>query len=225
MAADGTPPYLWSQDGTNYDSKNTITGLHIGANTIWVKDSNNCIHKEDIIVPGPPAPLEMPRKIEAVPCYQDNGGEVDAAITGGWFPYEYLWYHTSSTDLHQTNLSAGEYRLSVVDARGCAVDSIMRVSQLYCCDCYFPNAFTPNGDDKNDIFRAISPAADVEAYQLSVYNRWGARVFSTSNIKVGWDGTIGGITSDIGTYFFQCKLKCRNKKNDVFLKGEVILLR
>ena len=51
-----------------------------------------------------------------------------------------------------------------------------------------PNAFTPNGDGANDIFRPLLECPSGE-YQLAVYNRWGQKVFSSNNPNDGWDGT------------------------------------
>jgi len=44
-----------------------------------------------------------------------------------------------------------------------------------------PNAFTPNGDGKNDVFR-IPPDATLNLEEFSIYDRWGAKIFSTKNV-------------------------------------------
>ncbi len=224
-AQNGTDPYLWSRDGTNYQSNNSFANFTVGTNTIFVKDSNGCIKQHTFNVPGPENPLVIAYDMIGVPCYLSSGGEIDAQIKGGWYPYSYNWSHSASQNLLQTNLSADVYTLSVLDDKNCRIDSIIRLPQNYCCDCYFPNAFTPNGDSKNDVFRAISPAKDIERYELSIYNRWGARIFSTQQVEGKWDGTIKGEPAPVGTYFFKCTLKCLNKADDVFLKGDVILIR
>lgn len=224
-AQQGTAPYVWSLDGISYKPQNALSGFEIGPNTIYVKDAKGCENELEIIIPGPSDPLEINYDLLPVPCYTKIGGEIDAQINGGWYPYTYSWGHTASQNLLQTDLNAGKYVLSVRDDRNCQLDSVITVEQKYCCDCYFPNAFTPNGDGNNEVFRAISPASDIESYNLSVYNRWGNRVFTTNEISGSWDGTINGEIAPIGTYFFKCNLKCLNKADNVFLKGDVILVR
>lgn len=224
-ASQGTPSYAWSINGTNYQLNNSFDGFTVGTNTIYVVDSNGCKVEHEFIVPGPPSALEIITDLTAVPCYFKSGGEIDAQIVGGWSPYTYNWGHTTSKNLLLTNMNAGRYTLSVQDDRNCQIDSIITVEQNYCCDCYFPNAFTPNGDGNNEKFRAISPATDIEHYSLSVYNRWGARIFRTNDISGAWDGTINGEPAPIGTYFYKCSLKCINKADDVFLTGDLILVR
>ena len=224
-AQDGTPPYLWSTDGISYQSQSNLSGFTIGKNTVFVKDSLGCVKQDEIIIPGPPSPLKIDYESIAVPCYFSEGGEIDAQIKGGWSPYTFAWNHSNSQNLLQTNLTAGVYVLSVQDNKNCSVDSAILIPQKYCCDCYFPNAFTPNGDTKNDVFRAITPATDIVKYQLQVYNRWGTRVFSTNAVEGSWDGMYKGEPAPIGTYYFQCKLKCQNKEDDVYLKGDIMLIR
>lgn len=221
----GTTPYDWSLNGTNYSAQNTYSGFGVGANTIFVRDAKGCKKTFEFIVPGPPSALEILADIENVPCYNETGGELDAQIIGGWLPYTYAWSPAAGQILTRTDLYAGNYILTVSDDRNCSIDSNFIVPQNYCCDCYFPNAFTPNGDGKNDVFRAISPASDIERFELVVYNRWGVVVFKTNQVSGAWDGTLHGEAAQIGSYFFKCRLKCLNKEDDVFLKGDVTLLR
>jgi len=225
QATKGKAPYQWSLNGLSYQAQNTFSVLTIGTHTIFVIDANNCKNSKSILIPGPAMPLEIRRNITPVPCYQENQGVINAMIRGGWVPYTYTWSHTTSKNLYQNLLSAGSYQLAVTDAKGCAIDSSIEVPQEFCCDCYFPNAFTPNGDQNNDLFRAISPAADIESYRLTIFNRWGNRIFHTNELNAGWDGTVNGNPAPIGTYFYQAILKCKNKRNDVFLKGDIILIR
>ncbi len=64
-----------------------------------------------------------------------------------------------------------------------------------------PNVFTPNGDGINDTY-FIAQLANAENFTLSIYNRWGTLMFSTSTLLNGWDGTAptGGVVPQ-GTYF------------------------
>jgi gliding motility-associated-like protein len=56
---------------------------------------------------------------------------------------------------------------------------------------YAPNAFTPNHDGKNDLFRPLI-YGNVLQYKFIVYNRWGQQVFASTQLMQGWDGTVGG---------------------------------
>ncbi|WP_017731630.1 T9SS type B sorting domain-containing protein [Nafulsella turpanensis] len=66
---------------------------------------------------------------------------------------------------------------------------------------YFPNAFTPNGDEQNDVFKA--EGLFVKEVDLQIYNRWGALVFRTNDNELGWNGTRNGEELPTGTYIFK----------------------
>jgi gliding motility-associated-like protein len=55
---------------------------------------------------------------------------------------------------------------------------------------YVPNAFTPNDDNKNETFNAVTRG--VKKYSLLIFNRWGQKVFESTDLNTGWDGTFKG---------------------------------
>ncbi len=85
-----------------------------------------------------------------------------------------------------------------------------------------PNAFTPNGDGKNDIFR-IPPGHEIESGLFRVFNRWGEQVFQSRDLSKGWDGTIKNIQQQSGVFTYIIEGTQYNKK--LQLKGTVMLIR
>lgn len=69
---------------------------------------------------------------------------------------------------------------------------------------YYPTAFTPNGDNLNDVFTVY--AQYVEAFEMKIFNRWGELLFTTKDLEQGWDGKFKGVTQPEGTYAFVAKL-------------------
>ncbi|MCB0515012.1 MAG: gliding motility-associated C-terminal domain-containing protein [Chitinophagales bacterium] len=68
---------------------------------------------------------------------------------------------------------------------------------------YFPNAFSPNGDSMNDTFRALyDPNIDFSSFSLAVYDRYGEKIFSTTNPLIAWDGTFKGKKMPMGNYAY-----------------------
>lgn len=92
-----------------------------------------------------------------------------------------------------------------------------------CCELFVPNAFSPNGDGRNDRFGAESPG-NFYKYQLFIYNRWGERVYQSFNIHDKWDGTYRETPMETGTYFYQVKVQCQEGK-ELLRKGDVTLIR
>lgn len=67
---------------------------------------------------------------------------------------------------------------------------------------FMPNAFTPNGDDKNEYFGPESIFIDQMPYEMFIYNRWGEEIFYTTDVYEGWDGTIRGKDAPMATYLY-----------------------
>ncbi len=74
---------------------------------------------------------------------------------------------------------------------------------------YLPNAFTPNGDETNDVFKPV--IFDVTEYEFLIFNRWGQVIFETNNTSEGWDGKINGKLAPDNVYLW--KVKYRNHKS------------
>jgi gliding motility-associated-like protein len=139
-----------------------------------------------------------------------------------WEPFQFFGPSHSNIDSGVVDFG-GLVRLQVTNRFNCtAVDSIL-INAKPCCDIYFPNAFTPNNDGRNDKFQAVT-AGTHQISVLRVQNRWGQTVFETGNELNGWDGNFNGKPQDMGTYFFYIKYKCSDG-NFYEDKGEVMLIR
>lgn len=71
----------------------------------------------------------------------------------------------------------------------------------------FPNAFSPNGDGINDIFKAKEGYKSIVEFQATIFNRWGQKIYSWSDPAGGWDGTFHGKDVKQGVYYVQVKAK------------------
>lgn len=88
-----------------------------------------------------------------------------------------------------------------------------------------PNAFTPNGDGLNDVFRIFgTPPENITRYNFQVFNRWGEKIFGTNNIEEGWDGTAKGQFCPAGVYVWDIFWE-DSKKIRVTNHGTVMLIR
>jgi gliding motility-associated-like protein len=68
-------------------------------------------------------------------------------------------------------------------------------------DIFVPDAFTPNGDGKNDIVKPI-PVGITRLDYFNIYNRWGQLLYTTEEIGKGWDGKVNGTPQNSGTYIY-----------------------
>jgi gliding motility-associated-like protein len=112
------------------------------------------------------------------------------------------------------------YRLAITTEDGCPVYRDVTIKPLI--SLFMPNAFTPNGDRLNDLFR-IPPGTDLSLTEFSVYNIWGEKIFLTTDIISGWDGRIKGVDQSSGVYIYIINGFQNDKR--VFLKGTFTLIR
>lgn len=91
------------------------------------------------------------------------------------------------------------YNVTVISPEGCRDDDVIAVKAYTGPEFYVPNAFTPNNDGRNDLFRVIAAGVPKLDF-LQVWDRWGQEVFRTSDLSTPWDGTIKGKPAGTGTY-------------------------
>jgi gliding motility-associated-like protein len=149
-----------------------------------------------------------------------------SVIIGKAFPgVYYKWNGIRDSVVHITK--AGNYSITATDSLGCQKNFNVTVRSKSCSDCsiYIPNAFTPNGDGLNDVLRAHSNCAIAE-YDFQLYDRWGKKLFETSNINEAWDGKINGAKVPPGAYVYFVRYKNSSSENTYKIrKGAVSLLR
>ena len=120
----------------------------------------------------------------------------------------------------------GTYRLSLTvtnEEAGCQSTDSSLVVTVSEAELGFPNAFTPNGDGANDLF--LPAFRSLRTYNLTIFNRWGRRVFETSDPKEGWDGKINGREASAGTYYFYATAEAFESGVVLRRHGSVTLLR
>ena len=164
-------------------------------------------------------------------CLNEEGS-VTANIINGTPPYDYTWdaedpnaIMTIEEDSAIVNLASGIYTLIVIDSVGCKNTAIVSIEDiLENCDfhIFLPNIFSPNGDGKNDIF--IVRGKGIKTINLTIYSRWGEKVFETENPDVGWDGRFRG--QDMNPAVFVYYVKATMVTNEIIeQKGNVTLVR
>lgn len=117
-----------------------------------------------------------------------------------------------------------EYVVRVSNDIGCFDTDSIRVHVFKLKpDLYVPNAFTPNGDGNNDIFKPI-PIGMKSVDIFRVYNRWGQLLYSGTGNGAGWDGTFGGKGQETATYVWYAE-GVDYLNNKIKRKGTVVLIR
>lgn len=120
--------------------------------------------------------------------------------------------------------NAGTYTDTLTAAAGCdsIVTTLLTLKDCTKCKIIIPNAFSPNNDGINDILKPLGMC--IENFSMTIYNRWGQKVYSFSNITEGWDGLYKNIPQAIGIYVYVASGNFDN--GETFkLKGNISLIR
>lgn len=120
-----------------------------------------------------------------------------------------------------------EICLTATDSLGCDNRFCLRVLIDDDMTIWVPNAFTPNGDDKNDVWRPSVIGVEEGWYRLLIFDRWGLQVFGTDEPAQGWNGTLdnGGAELPQDVYVWMLKAKDQFTPAKADLIGTVTLLR
>jgi len=122
----GTAPftYLWTH---NNATTSTITGLVAGTYNVQVKDANNCIKTEQIVITQPDI-LTAAITSKNVSCNATFTGEATVNVVGGTAPYTYNW-NNGITTATNNGLRPGTFSVTVTDAKGCAVNASVVITE------------------------------------------------------------------------------------------------
>jgi gliding motility-associated-like protein len=148
-------------------------------------------------------------------------GNIPNATTISWTPSTGL----SCTDCPYPLASPNSntlYYVYVTDTNGCErFDSVMVYVEP---TIYVPNAFTPNQDGMNDLFKAVVRGLD--EFEWFIYDRWGQLVFTSTDPEAGWNGTYKGQRAPFDVYVWKIKYVASNQPGIIrTLVGHVTLVR
>ncbi len=115
-----------------------------------------------------------------------------------------------------------QYTITVTDDAGCTASDNLIVN-VNNPDLLVPTAFSPNGDGVNDWFHALNK--NIQKFNLEVFNRWGERVYQTSDPQDGWNGIYKGMEQEMGTYVWKCEYVFMGSDKPKSAKGNVTLVR
>ncbi|MCB0594393.1 MAG: gliding motility-associated C-terminal domain-containing protein [Lewinellaceae bacterium] len=196
--------------------------------TVQVMDEFGCMLTEStrVIVSEQVPPLSATAEPDTL--FGPGQTQLEATLDGGyayrWRPSQGLNNITIYNPTAQID-STTTFTVEITDEEGCRNAVELRVVVVTECRepfIFVPNAFTPNGDNLNDLLFVEGKTID-ELY-FAVYNRWGEKVFETDDQSVGWDGTYKGreLSPDVFGYYLEAR--CFNEEA-YFKKGNVTLIR
>ena len=221
-------PYLYREPGGDWRTEEWLSELNPAQEyQLEIQDANGCEAVFDWLVPSPfpNGMAELPSRLtlslgERTELQPSWLIPIDLISAVEWVPAE----HLSCADCENPVLTAvqsGVLELQVMDVFGC-VDSIgLEIKVEDRLDVFLPSAFSPDGDQVNDIWSIYGNPYQIERIeQVLIFDRWGGLLYQATDLPLnsdrhGWDGTRAGQALDAGVYVYMVEFQLVNGQRRV----------
>jgi gliding motility-associated-like protein len=225
----GTGPYTVSWNDPQFQTGVVATSLCPGWYTATITDINGCSTSDSVEVLYSNFIPHLTASISEDTVYLGQQVNLSAIANGN---YTYSW--TPASTLNNPNIQNPvstptentTYYVTITDPLGCSnFDSVKVVVKPVTCiepEIFIPNAFSPNGDNNNDI--VFVRGNTIKELTFKIFDRWGEKVFETTDSDNGWDGYYKGKIATPAVYVYYVEATCFN--NEKFYKqGNITLIR
>jgi len=220
LTASGGGSYLWSTGETTATINPTISGTYSVEVTIGSCKSTATITTNFVSNPNATVSPDI-----TIP----QGQSTNLTASGG---ATYVWDNGSNgATIAVSPMATTIYCVTVYDVNNCIDTACVRVNVEVCPSTfYLPNAFSPNGDGENDelqIYYGIPEC--IEKFHLVIYNRWGEKMYETTDAAFKWDGTdndwiLGKSSEGTAVYMYYMNADIANGTK-IARKGNISLLK
>jgi gliding motility-associated-like protein len=223
----GDGPMSAALDGENFASTDSFVGLTGGNHLVQVQDVHGCIASQIIEIQAF-EPLILAGEDYVLPC-DELHITLRPTVLSHHGPLHWQWPDGSTKDWFHAE-QAGLFAVSVSD--DCSTESQLITvnwgNDSPADQFYVPNAFSPNSDGINDVFK-VYPAQGVvtQYFEFAVFDRWGALLFQTGDPRVGWDGFFNDKPMDTGVvvWYLSANVTVCGREMEVFKEGGVTVMR
>lgn len=198
-----------------------------GSSTIYTLIASNgaCVDSSTVIVSINEAPAVHISKSNDISCSK-NAATLTATGAGAftWTPQDFIIGSANTSQVTVNPNHTITYYVEAVSSNGCiGRDSIsVKFDGFGAGQVFVPNAFTPNGDTKNDLFKPRFNG-NPRKYECRVFDRWGELVFYSEDPAKGWNGNFKSSLPLAGVYVYWIKIE--SECGSEFLKGTVLLIK
>ncbi len=224
MEGIGAHSYRWEPSNLVAEPNESITAAQISEGTIFTVygyDESGCADSENFFVATYPKVIFRAGNDHIIDLGDEVTIESFSPYPITWLPNPYLSCTFCNHPYTAPPVTTTFYA-SVVTPDGCLQTDSVRI--FVRGDLFVPNAFTPDGDGINDVFKAVG--TDIVMFKMEIFNRWGELIFSSANIHDGWNGSMMGNDYFVPADIYPYKIVAHEKYGNVFeLDGHVTLIR
>ena len=208
----GRNPVQYKTDKSSLQTSPLFTGLQAGTYQLTAQDSLGCTISQSMSIAASTGPPVADMKAVTEGCGLKNGAiAITSNRTGNPLDYS-LDGQTFQRTTDFSGLTAGTYILTLRDDKNCIAKQTIQIRSDCANLIHLPTAFSPNADRQNDALTIYFTIPSLTISQFTVYDRWGAVLFSRANFAVSsgeslWDGQVNGQKAPAGMYTY--RLDCQ----------------
>jgi gliding motility-associated-like protein len=228
VVSGGFPPYIFTWNTTPPSGIDTLRNLFPGSYQLSVRDQNGCRDSTVVTVDGPdvfdvqispPNPtISLGESIQLESVINRTSGN----FSYQWIPEDGLSCSNCSSPT-VTIFKTSTYFLFVTDEDNrCKAADTITITVDGTPNVFIPNAFTPNGDQRNDVLKVYG--LGILSGEISIYDSRGFLVYRGRTDEEGWDGTINNTPAQEGIYFYHADVTFIDNSIRK-LKGQIVLIR
>ncbi|MCW3125076.1 MAG: sprB, partial [Bacteroidetes bacterium] len=223
-------PFQYSVDNSPAQFIPDFYDLAAGVHNVIITDAHGCDTTFTVIVGEP-----MPASVDILPGDSTIAMGSSLQLTTAFRPYStdsiksYAWSPSEGlscidcpSPVASPFGSQNIYTVTVTYNQGCLAITTVRISVDGDPPVYVPNAFSPNGDGANDEF--IVYGEGIKTIKMTIFNRWGEKVFESNDQSQGWDGSYKGVQQPPGVYIYIVDLVYLNEHKRL-KDGSITLIR
>ena len=217
--------YWWSTGETG----NYVDGLCWGVYTFIITDAMGCKIEDTVMVKRIGTFDNMEIWADRYTIFKGESTMLHAteipAVTYSWTPsgsLETPYDNDTKASPEVTTI----YTLNASDTNNCKFQDTLKIEciELICGmpNLFIPNAFSPNDDGVND--KLCFKGDWLRSFKISIFSRWGEKVFETTDINECWDGRYKGTKCQAGVYMYVCDIICEDNQEGSF-KGDITIIQ
>ncbi|MCB0758481.1 MAG: gliding motility-associated C-terminal domain-containing protein, partial [Flavobacteriales bacterium] len=219
-------------NGTTFQNADLFTGICPGSYTVIMLDSNGCSATGTAIV-GSPEPVRAGFSVHPDTLFI-NDPTAAFTNTSSANATQFLWNFgdggTSTAINPEHDFPMGiaevyEVCLTAMTDNGCPDTYCVPLPILELPSIFIPNAFTPDGDGRNDVFSVQGNGIIAHGFSFMIFNRWGEKIFDTTDPTASWDGKQNGSVVKEDVYVWKVTAFFFNTIEPFEATGHVTLLK
>ncbi len=216
--------YVFTASGDGVNTCDNTDQLEV----IFNSPSASPFESRYVICPDDPVPANRsitlpspPSGFESVRWFESNGNEITRNLAD---------YQFNAAGDSLTILNNGVITAELTNFFGCVTTTDINIIEDCKARINAPNAFSPNGDGRNDTFFVFPVLVSAEDFEIFIFNRWGEMIFFSDQLDFEWNGTYNNDASKPlpgGTYAYRINFKSAAKPEEGIkeMRGGVTLIR